>query len=377
MLNEFFKKALNYDNARKVAVAEGLIDVNALDANDYNIVLDVVRENKNFRIPEKFLKAIPTNTLFDHAERSEVARELIARSNLPDFKLPDQNYYGEKYAMRLNLQKALLKHFVELELNELKKWQHSIDATIWQEIVKLRRRAGIYKAKETRKNGVIKQKTDPLLDAIKSNDPQRLNYFRLDELKRERFFSVLPEWLKANDKVKSRILETPYVKELNEKQYLQVLKSWLKDSYWHCRDVECLKLETLRNLDAEEWYHAIEKFLNGRINAIEPLPSLDEVKQMLLPKLLSNSEDAEKTYLMYKEKLLLMEIEKFKSSNGSFNDFFHEKDVKKIKVVIAGFDGYSPDNDELRLKTDFYEFALALPEGKKEALCGYLRKSKS
>lgn len=378
MLNEFYKKALNDDNARKVAVAEGLIDVNSLDPQDYRIVLHSVEENKNFCIPEKFLGVIPTDTLFDYAERSEVAREIIARSNLPDFKLPDQNYYGKRCAMRLNLQKALLRHFAQLELKELKKWEDSIDKTIWQEILKLRRKAGAEKARITRKgNPNHPPKTDALLVAIRSNDAQRLNYFRLNELKRERFFSVLPEWIKADDEMRSRIFETPYVKELSEGQYIRVLKSWLRNRHWCSGDIGCLKLEILRKLDADEFYRAMEKFLNKRIERIEPMPTLDEVKQKLLPKLLSNSEETEKVYLQYKEKSLFGEIDKFKDSNGSIKEFFSEKEIKKIKVIISTFDSYHSGNDELRLKTDFYEWVLSLLEGKKEALCGYLCESKS
>ncbi|HCJ67075.1 MAG TPA: hypothetical protein DHV62_07070 [Elusimicrobia bacterium] len=93
MLDKFFQKSLSFDDAKKVALAEGLIDVNGLNANDYNIVLDVVRNNKKFTIPEKFLKVIPTNTLFDYADKKEVAKELIARSNKMDFELPHMSGY--------------------------------------------------------------------------------------------------------------------------------------------------------------------------------------------------------------------------------------------------------------------------------------------
>ncbi|HCJ67076.1 MAG TPA: hypothetical protein DHV62_07075 [Elusimicrobia bacterium] len=269
-----------------------------------------------------------------------------------------------------------MKHFVKLELKELKLWQKILDEKIWQEILKLRRKVGAEKARITRRENPPKPKDDPLLEVIRNDIPSRLSYYHFDELKRERFFSLLPEWLKASDRVKSAIFETPYVKELNEQQYLQVFKSWLKDSYGYM-GIECLKLETLRKLDADEWYHALEKFLNNRIEKIEPLPTLDEVKQRLLPKLLSNNDDTEEVYLKYKEKMLRGEIEKFKKVNSPTEDFFSAEEIKKVKTIIAAFDRYSPDNDELKLKTDFYEFALSLPEGRKEALCRYLSKPRS
>ena len=282
-----------------------------------------------------------------------------------DFEFPDRSRWGKEYNIPVRVQKKLIPNFVKLSRKILKRWKDELDAGIVKNIVSIRIKEGRAKARV---------KEDPLLVAIKNNDSHHLGYFNLESLTKERFLLVLDHWLKANDEIKSQIFKTPYANLLNNAQYFDVLKSWLNNhSYFN--DLPKLNLDIFHKLEPEYQYKVLEKFIKGSIKNISPLPSVDEVKQIILPRLFTDRDEAEKLFLQYKVQFLYRELKKYVSSEESVNNSFAEKEVKQLKVIKKGFTGsYYPSINELKLKVEVYEWILCMKGNKRAALCSYFSK---
>jgi len=342
------------------AIGLGLIGINDLKSDEGHLAVDIANRTKT-PIPKRFLKEMGIDMLFSNLPKKEVINEIIERIGKKDFGLPGRSRW-DKYNIPHVLQKKLIPCLTKYDRKTLKQWKQDLCQEIIKEIVSIRIKEGMKKATK---------KEDPLLVAIKENSSCRLNYFKLDELSRERFLSVINYWLKAEDAVRKEIFKTPYVSMLDKNQYFEVLKSWLNCNSYRS-EIGKLKLDVFHSLPQEYQYKTLEKFAKDNIKDIVPLPSLDEVKQIILPELMSkNREDAEKLYLEYKVKFLMQQM-RMHMNGVHITDCLTEKEQKQVKVIKKGLkDSYYPSLQEVKFKVEVFEWILGLNEKKMSALCSF------
>ena len=225
MLETFFQKSIETCSTKHDAVSAGLIGMNELDSDECYMAVEIA-DREEIPIPERFLKEMTNDMLFDHLpSRKEVVSEIVSRARKDDFEFPERRTWATKYDIPVNLQKKLIPNFVKLPRKILKRWKKILSPALVKEIVSIRIKEGRLKARK---------KEDPLLIAIKNNDSRHLDYFDLEKLTKERFLLVLNPWLKTNDEIKAQIFKTSYTNLLNKAQYFEVLKSWLNNhSYFN------------------------------------------------------------------------------------------------------------------------------------------------
>jgi hypothetical protein len=196
----------------------------------------------------------------------------------------------------------------------------------------------------------------------------------LDQLSRKRFRLAVKYWLETDDKVKIEIFHTPHTGLLDEDQYIVMLKPWLNQSYCY-NNIQNLKLTVFQKLPQEFQYKVLEKFIDGGIKNIVPLPSVLEVKQIILPRLIANRDDAEKLYLSYKAKYLITEM-KTHADHYGLKDSFDETKIKQLTVVREAVNScsYRKDNTDLKFEIKVYEWVLGFKGKKISALCKFFSK---
>lgn len=362
MIGTFFQKSIETCSTKHDAVSAGLIGMDELDSDECYMAVEIANREK-IPIPERFLKEMTNDMLFSDLPRKEVAAEILSRARKDDFELPDLSRWAKKYDIPVKLQRQLIPHFIKLPRRILKRWkQNELDDAVAKEIVSIRIKEGRLKAKN---------KEDPLLVAIRNNDSHHLGYFGLDKLIKERFLSVLEQWLKANDEIKAQIFKTSHVNLLSKEQYLDILKSWL-NHHSYSNDLERLSMDDFRELSREYQYKALEKYINGSIKNISPMPPVDEVKQIILPKLFSERDEAEKLFLQYKTRFLYCDLRQNAVLGKRIDNYFNEREVDQLRVIKKGFTGsYYPAINELKLRVELYEWILNLNGNKRAALCNF------
>lgn len=358
MIETFFQKSLDTCSTKHDAVNAGLIGIDDIKPDECYLAIEIA-DRRKITIPEIFVKEFTNDMLFSNLPRKEVVKEILIRAKKDDFEFPERGTWARKYDISVNLQKYLIPNFVKLPRRILKRWKEILSPAVVKEIVRIRMREGRLKAGK---------KEDPLLVAIKNNDSHHLGYFNLENLDKERFLYVLDPWLKANDEIKSQIFKTSYTNLLNKTQYFEVLKSWLNNhSYFN--DLPKINLDVFRLLSQEYQYKVLEKFIKGTLKDITPMPSIDEVKQIILPQLFTDRDEAEKLFLQYKVQFLHRQLKQFGSSGSRIDSYFKEKEVDQLKVIKKGFTGsYYPSINELKLKVDIYEWILGLNGNRRMAL---------
>ncbi|MFA5859756.1 MAG: hypothetical protein WC955_11910 [Elusimicrobiota bacterium] len=363
MLNKFYEKALVNSNCTQEAIRLGLMKVMDLEPKEYRIVLNIAENKQKYRIPDKFLREMPVGTLFSQLPRKEVSAEILRRIKGDDkFELPGISKW-ELYKIPARLEKHLLPYLVGLEYRTLKSWQSMISEDGMNQVFHLRR-------KNCKRS--LEPRVDPLLVAIKENHTQSFSYFDLLRLKKERFLKVVNAWLGATDEVKIKILKTPYVNLLDDNQYVEIIKSWLKVS-WPCVNIANLKLEHYNMLTDELKYEALKKHVRGDIHAITPMPPLEDVTRLIVPKILANNTQAEEVYLKYKLKSLVEDMRKH--VNGvSVDQCFKSRDIKQLRVITEYCRNVYWSSQELKYQSQVYEWVLNQESDERSALCKYFIK---
>lgn len=359
MIDVLFQKSLEQFNIKHTAVDMGLIGIDDLKSDECYLAIDIANRKK-IPIPERFLKEMTIDMLFNNLSRDEVINEIIERASKDKFELPYRDGW-KKYDIPVNLQKILIPEFVKLDRKILKLWKKDLQPDVVKEIVRIR-------IKEGRKKAVRKE--DTLLTTIKQDDLSRLRYYNLPEISKKRFLSVLEYWLKAGDRVKAEIFKTNHIDLLDENQYIEVLKSWLKTCSFDT--IPKLKIEVFQKLPQEYQYRALEKFIHGNIKDISPLPSIETVKQIILPKLFADRKEAEILFLRYKIRFLLQEMKKL-AGHATIKDYFNDHEVKQLRVIKKGLSAHKcyPSIPDLKLIVEIYEWVLSNDGNKRSALCSF------
>jgi hypothetical protein len=140
MLDMLFKDSLEFSESRGKALSCGLINIDDLMSSDINLVLEAADKRK-VPIPEKFIKEMGIDTLFDNLPRKEVVKEIIERTQKKDFGFPSKAMWS-KYEIPLKLQRVLIPYLVKLDRKTLRAWKEDLKRSISKEIVAIRRIEG-------------------------------------------------------------------------------------------------------------------------------------------------------------------------------------------------------------------------------------------
>ena len=344
------------------ASAAGLIIMDDLADDDFCDALEIATK-KRIPVPARFLKQMCIDTLFENISRKEIRKEIISLAKKPEFEFPELSGW-RTYSLPVGLQKALIPNFVMLEQKKLKRWKTLLIPEIVKEIVSIR-------MKNRRTD--LPKKEDPLINVLKTNDESRLSFYKIEALDKERFLSVLPYWLKANDKIKSEMLKSAHVSCLTEEQYINVLKAWANRAAYYPVISE-VRPGIFQKLDNDLKFKVIEKFVKSLIEDRTPFATLDEVKQIILPHLLSNRKETEETFTWYKIMYYRYEMKKYRTER-KIQDVFSEMEVKQLKIIKKGINKqYHPSFQEMKLMAEFLEWVLGMASPRKEVLCTYIAK---
>lgn len=110
-------------------------------------------------------------------------------------------------------------------------------------------------------------KIDPLLSAIRSGDPARLNHFQLRDLDPARVRTMLSDWLAAPNSVKASLLQT---RSLPLDAKLLALEAWVASNHWDT-PVDPVEASLLERLSTAALDIVLTCWIRGRLQ-LTPIP---------------------------------------------------------------------------------------------------------
>jgi len=154
-------------------------------------------------------------------------------------------------------------------------------------LLALVRRQAARKAAASRAAGKGKKREDPLLEAIRSGEPDRLDRFTLERIDPKRLQAALPIWRQAPAKVKAHLLRVPR-ELLSEEIWWEALRAW-GEAGCRPRYEEPVPVDLLQELSPGGRLQLLRAVLH-RQAVLDRLPADEELGPLLLEPLFQDQE---------------------------------------------------------------------------------------
>lgn len=284
------------------ALQKHLLDPSQLDPENPDHVQAInaaVDTCATLPIPQPFLNRLSNRILWRNPNNLSFAHELARRLRASDSDAIDTlltTLFYSSNPFPEPIQAALIelaaKHvFDASQLSTLYRLRHLSQQTKAALLHAIRSQAA-RKAASTRAqpgaHAPARSRIDPLLTAIRDNDPGRIRRFNLGKLDAAQVQTLLPEWLKASPETRAYLIAVPH---LPHDAMAAAVEDWVTTTSWAPDLPQPIARPVVDRLCPHALYAVIAHWIRARAT-IEPAPDEEWLANTLLRLALDRPEQA-------------------------------------------------------------------------------------